>query len=197
VGGQATDSQPTAALPAGTYSFQATYSGDGNYLPATGMCQSFTVPEAPFFTATDVAAGANGSVWVIGTNPVPGGYGIYRWTGSGWAAVPGGAVDIAVDPSGRPWLVNSVHRIYHWNGAGWTLLPGSATDVGVGANGSVWVVGTNPTGGGYGIYHWTGSRWAPAPGGAVTIAVDPSGRPWLVNSVHRVYQWNGAGWTLH
>jgi hypothetical protein len=62
--------------------------------------------------ATDVAAGANGSVWVVGTNPVPGGYGIYRWTGRGWAGVAGGAVTIAVGPDGSPWVINSADHLY-------------------------------------------------------------------------------------
>jgi hypothetical protein len=56
--------------------------------------------------------GADGSLWVIGTNPVPGGYGLYRWTGTAWAGIPGGAVDITVGPVGRPWVINSSHQIY-------------------------------------------------------------------------------------
>ena len=107
-------------------------------------------------SATDIAVGANGSVWVVGTNPVAGGYGIYHWNGNGWAAVAGGAVTIAVDPAGNPWVTNSAHHIYHHTSAGWALYPGSATDIAVGANGSVWVVGTNPVAGGYGIYQWNG-----------------------------------------
>ena len=62
--------------------------------------------------ATDIAVGANNSVWVIGTNPVGGGYGIYQRSGSGWAAVTGGAVTIAVAPNGSPWIINSSHQIY-------------------------------------------------------------------------------------
>ena len=146
-------------------------------------------------SGTDVGVGANGSVWLVGANPVAGGFGIWHWTGSAWAADPGGAVRVAVDPGGNPWLVNSLHAIYHWSGAGSTRLPGSGTDVGVGANGSVWLVGANPVGGGFGIWHWTGSAWAAVPGGAVTIAVDPGGNPWVINSLHSIYHWNGAGWT--
>lgn len=57
--------------------------------------------------AVDIGVGANGSVWVIGTNRVAKGFGIYRWTGRGWQNIPGGAVRIAVDPRGIPWVVNS------------------------------------------------------------------------------------------
>jgi hypothetical protein len=138
-------------------------------------------------SATDIAAGADGSVWVIGTNPMPGGYGIWHWIGSGWVPVAGGAVAIAVGPDGSPWVVNSAHRIYHRIGSGWILYPGAAVDIAVGANGAVWVVGTNPTPGGYGIYRWTGAGWAGVPGGAVAIAVGANGRPWVVNSARRIY----------
>jgi hypothetical protein len=147
-------------------------------------------------SATDVGVGANGSVWTVGTNPVSGGFDLSRWTGTTWTPVPGGAVAIAVDPAGKPWAVNSLHRLYHWNGTGWTLLPGAGTAVGVGANGSVLVVGTNPVSGGFGLWHRTGTTWTRVPGGAVAIAVDPVGNPWVVNSLHRLYHWNGTGWTL-
>jgi hypothetical protein len=32
--------------------------------------------------ANDIGVGADGTVWVIGADAVPGGYGIHRWTGS-------------------------------------------------------------------------------------------------------------------
>lgn len=56
--------------------------------------------------AKDIAIGHDNSVWVIGMNPVPGGYGIYRWTGSTWQNIDGGAVRVAVNNSGAPWVVN-------------------------------------------------------------------------------------------
>ena len=62
--------------------------------------------------AQDIGVGANGAVWVIGTDVTPGGYGIHRWTGSGWQRIDGGGVRISVDPRGRPWVVNSSHTIF-------------------------------------------------------------------------------------
>jgi subtilase family serine protease len=147
--------------------------------------------------ASDISVGASGQVWVIGTGPRSGGYGIYRWTGSGWAAVPGGAVTIAVDPQGDPWVLNSNHQIYHWNGHGFAVYPGSAYDISVGADGQVWVIGTGPRSGGYGIYRWTGSGWAVVPGAAVTIGVDPKGEPWVLNSSHQIYHWTGSGFSVY
>jgi hypothetical protein len=138
--------------------------------------------------ATDIAVGANGSAWVVGTNQVPGGYGIYRWNGISWVHQPGGAVSVSVDPSGHAWVINSAHRIFLWNGAGWVQEPGFATDISVGWNGSVWVVGTNKVPGGYGIYRWNGISWVPQSGGAVTIAVDPTGsHPWVTNSQFHIF----------
>ena len=118
-------------------------------------------------TATDISIGADAKVWVVGTDHVYGGYGIYQWTGSGWQEVPGGAVAIAVGPHGHPWVINSAHQIFRRIGSTWRLQPGSANDISVGADGTVWVVGTYPVPGGYGIYQWTGRGWTQEPGGAV------------------------------
>ena len=145
----------------------------------------------------DVSVGANRATWVVGTNREPGGYGIYFWNGSGWSAVPGAAVRIAVDPAGNPWVTNSVGNIYHWNGRAWAVYPGEAKDVAVGANGSLWAVGTNPGAYGYGIWHWNGSGWRAVPGAAVRIAVDPAGNPWVTNSVGNIYHWNGRAWIAY
>jgi hypothetical protein len=61
----------------------------------------------------DIDVGADGSVWVVGCNPVPGGYGIYRLTSSGWLQEPGGAVSIGVDPTGNhPWVTNNIGQIF-------------------------------------------------------------------------------------
>jgi hypothetical protein len=51
--------------------------------------------------ATDMAIGANGSVWIIGSTAVNGDYGIYRWNGTR-AKAPGADVKVAVDPKGYP-----------------------------------------------------------------------------------------------
>ena len=68
--------------------------------------------EQLFGAAKDIGIGANGSVWIIGTNPVSGGYGIYRWVGRSWEGVDGGALQISVDKDGIPWVVNSSNHIY-------------------------------------------------------------------------------------
>jgi Glycosyl hydrolases family 43/Tectonin domain len=145
----------------------------------------------------NVATGATGSVWVVGTNPVPGGYGICHSTASGCVDVPGGGVAIAVGPDGSPWLVNSAHQIYRGTQFGWVRYPGAATDIAVGANGSLWALGTNPVPGGYGIYSWTGGGWAGVPGAGLAIAVGPDGSAWVVNSGDQIFHRNSSGWLLY
>jgi hypothetical protein len=68
--------------------------------------------EQLFGAAKDIGIGADGSVWIIGTNPVSGGYGIYRWDGENWKGIDGGAEQISVDRDGIPWVVNSSNHIY-------------------------------------------------------------------------------------
>jgi len=136
--------------------------------------------------ATDVAVGAGGSVWVVGCNPVHGGFGIYRWNGSGWVGEPGGAFNVGVDSSGNAWVTNDVGQIYRWNGSGWTLLPGCAVDIDVG--GSAWVTGCNEVNGGFSIYRWNGSGWVGEPGGAIAVGVDSTGNhPWVTNKLGNIY----------
>jgi len=121
--------------------------------------------------AKDIGIGANGSVWVIGTDSVPGGFGIYFWNGTNWSRVDGGAARIAVAPDGNPWVVNAFGNIFRRAGSGWQQLPGLAKDIGIGPNGSVWITGTDPVPGGFGIYFWNGSDWSRVDGGGVSISV--------------------------
>jgi hypothetical protein len=146
--------------------------------------------------AYDIGVGANEQAWVIGTNPTPGGFGIFRWTGSSWAAVEGAAVRIAVDPQGLPWIVNNAGNIFRRGASSWQLMPGLAKDVGVGADGSVYIIGTNAVSGGFGIYRWNGTNWTRLDGGATRIAVGPDGSPWVVNSAGKIFRRAGGGWQV-
>ncbi len=139
--------------------------------------------------ALDIGAGANGTVWVIGTDQ-----GIYRWnTAKRWDKMPGAARYIDVGPNGEAWVVNSGHQIFYFDGKGWQQMPGAANDIGVGANGKVWVIGTNGEGGGYGIYRWDG-KWEKIAGSAVRIDVDPAGNAWVVNKNGGIYRYDGKKW---
>ncbi|NOY21929.1 MAG: hypothetical protein GXO70_00250 [Acidobacteria bacterium] len=144
--------------------------------------------------AKDVGVGANGSVWIVGTSPVYGGYAIYRWMETKFIRVDGGAVRIDVDPNGMPWAVNNMNDIYRRVNDHWERMPGKAVDIGIGANGSVWVIGIGRTPGGHGIWRWNGSNWDRVQGAAVRIDVDVAGNPWVVNDAGGIFKWNGKGW---
>lgn len=166
-------------------------------------------------TATDVGAGANGSLWAIGTKPAGSpDKSIFRWAGSAWQQAPGGAVRIAVDPAGSAWIVNSGGTIYRWSTVSvplrrpiedvrrptsptaptqrWQQMPGAARDIGIGANGAVWIVGTDGA-----LSKWNGTGWDRlGSGGGTRIAVDPAGNPWITNDGNEIWRWTGAAWQL-
>ena len=58
-----TQSSTEGPLPAGTYSFQATYSGDSNYTGSTSPCEPFSVGTASTSVATSVDDAATNSAW--------------------------------------------------------------------------------------------------------------------------------------
>lgn len=152
--------------------------------------------QVPTGTARDIGVGANGAVWIVGTSTVPGGYAIYKWSGSAWTPEPGGAVNIDVGPDGTPWIVNSSQQVEKWTGSGWSSpYPGLASGISVGADGTTWIVGTSPTGGGNYVWYWNGV-WVPVPGGLLNIEGGPNGVPWGVNNVNTVFQGTAEGWTV-
>lgn len=139
--------------------------------------------------AYDIAVGANGDTWVIGTDPRPGGYGIYRLGGPGAYRADGGALRIDVAPDGRPWVVNFDHEIYRLDDFGfWERVPGEALDIGIGADGSVWVASFE------GVYRWNGSFWDSFGGSGSRIDVGPDGQPWVVGFSDHIYTLTDTGW---
>lgn len=133
--------------------------------------------------ANDIAVGANGHVWIVGNLPRGGGYSIHQWNGSNWNEIGGGAVRIAVDPSGKPWVVNNADQIFRWEGSRWTELPGKAKDIAIAANGDAWVLGIGAAdAGGYSVHRWNGSNWDRINGSGNRIAAGPNGQPWVVKN---------------
>lgn len=139
-------------------------------------------------SAREIAVGSRGEAWIIGTNPVAGGFGISWWDGDEWRAVEGGGVRIAVEPRGTPWIIDSANRILRHNGVRWVPLPGAATEIAIGAEGTPWIIGTDPVSGGFGIYRWDGVTWARVDGGATNVTVGPDGLPWVVNNAAAIYR---------
>lgn len=60
----------------------------------------------------DIGIGADGSVWVVGSNERAGGYGIYYWNSIDWEKLSDSARQISVGPNGSPWVVNRDGKIY-------------------------------------------------------------------------------------
>lgn len=145
--------------------------------------------------AKDIGVGADGSVWIVGTNERGVGYGIYSWDGNKWIESDGAGVRVDVDPFGVPWVVNSRGNIFRKNkGENWRKMPGSAKDIGIGADGSVWIIEMTKTNGGYTIAYWDGDRWVRTDGGAVRIDVDPEGNAWIVNSYGEIFRRVDTTW---
>jgi hypothetical protein len=136
--------------------------------------------------ARDVGIGANGTAWYIGSNKVPGGFGIYRWNdkSKGWDDMKGGAVRIDVDPSGNAWVVNDAGAVFRYDGSGWVNVSGvQARDVGVGGNGSVFVAGSDGA-----VYKRDGTAWKKRGGSNITdITVSTKGVPIGINAAHEIW----------
>lgn len=150
--------------------------------------------------ATDIGIGANGDVYITGTELVSstGGFAIKKWNGNSWTIIPEcAAVRIAVGPDGKPWVVNKSNLIFRYDGGPyWTQLPGSASDIAVGADGSAYIIGTDyvSTTGGFNISKWNGYSWTELAECAGTrIAVAPDGTPWVVNKSGLIFKYNSYG----
>lgn len=147
--------------------------------------------------AREIAAGDDGSVYILTTQATGGGYQVAKWNGSSFAPVsPGGLVDLAVGQDGTVWGANQYNQLWEAtvdssNTPTWTHLPGSGTDVTARDLDHGWVIGTTPQPGGAGMWGWNGSSWSPLPGGAVRIAVDNgTGIVWVVNSSGQIYSFS-------
>ncbi|MFC1746659.1 tectonin domain-containing protein [Candidatus Riflebacteria bacterium] len=129
--------------------------------------------------AKDIGNGGPGPgvTWVIGTNKEAGGYGIYRWTGKTWIKVPGSALRIDVDKSGRPWVVNKNKDIFGYDGKAFRHYPGKAIDIACGPDGSVWILGIDKI-----VYKFNGKTWTKGNGAGYHITVDNRGLPWVIGT---------------
>ncbi len=140
--------------------------------------------------AIDIGVGANGSVWMVGTDR-----NLYQWQGGRWAA-PAMAVKTAatvdVGPNGEVWFVTADGDVLSGNGRGnWQKRPGKAFDVGIGADGEVWIAGRDKK-----LYRWGGSAWqaVASPADAVTVDVGPGGEILFSSAEKQVYAGNGKQW---
>ncbi len=143
-------------------------------------------------TATDIAVGANGTLWITSAELIPGtsDHPILSWDGKSWNEVEGGGIRIAVDPSGVPWVTNSKGELLRRSGNAWIRMKVGVLDVGIGANGAVWATAPD-----WQIYQKVGNDWRVVQGRASRLAVDANGNAWTVDAARHISRWNGSGWT--
>jgi hypothetical protein len=153
--------------------------------------------------ARDIAASMKGTTWIIGSNPLQGGYGIFYWKsntdpgGIGkasdagqWVAVEGAAVRITVDQNGNPWVINSAGSIFRRQNNQWVSLPGLARDIAASPNGEVFVIGAGMANGSN-IYQWNDGirNWKTIGGVGRNIAVGSNPfRPFVTNDLGQIWQ---------
>lgn len=93
-------------------------------------------------TARDIDA-KNGVVYVIGSNAVPGGYGLWKLVNAGWVQVPpGGGVRVAVEPAGTPWVIDNSGVVKRLAGANWipVATEKKAVDIAFDKSGKLWII---------------------------------------------------------
>lgn len=148
--------------------------------------------------AKDIGVGADGSAWIVGSGVGNGD--VFQWNGTGWSAVGGAGVLIAVGPQGDPWVVNISANLFHRVNNQWVLITesGSATSVGVGADGTVLLAGGNSCFCGpvtdQRLYQYTpATGFAELPGDGSAVVIEPDGAGWWVlDSSGRIHRWQGG-----
>jgi len=117
------------------------------------------------------------------------------YPGGGLPQQPAGGIgkDIAIDGSGRPWVIGSDNGIYHGTGSGWVQQPGGGIgkDIAIDSEGRPWVIGSDNT-----IWYHDGNRWVQYFGEGKGLAIDVSsdGIPWVIGTDNRIYRGTGSGW---
>ena len=91
--GSVPNSTTTGSLGAGTYSFRATYSGDSNYLDATGDCEPFSLGVPETQTSTTVFDAATDAAWTGTEKTGASAYDTASVSGQVDGIVPTGTVD--------------------------------------------------------------------------------------------------------
>jgi peptidoglycan hydrolase-like protein with peptidoglycan-binding domain len=150
--------------------------------------------------AKDISVGLTGAIWMVSQEAWGDGFRVYKWGGSDWTASDGGAVRVAVGPTGLPWVIGASGAIFRRTttdpapAGRWeqTQAPaGGASDVGIGANLDVWIIGKNSLGDGFQVYKWnrgatavndSTAGWNGSDGGAVKVTVGPTGVPWVLTA---------------
>lgn len=142
-------------------------------------------------SAVDIAVGESNDLYVLGTDAVPGGKSIHKWTGSSWSRITGGATALDVSPSGVLWVVNDAGNIFYREPANgvWVQIPGKGRDIAAKYRDTIYVVGSTSVAGGYHLWKsWNkGVTWIQSTNaGCVRVAVN-FGQTWCLNDNNRLF----------
>ena len=171
--------------------------------PAAGI-QGFGWSQLPG-SASQVAAAADGAVWVLSDSPAGPDKFIWHYSGGTWTNVGGMASQIAVAPNGTLYAINSGGGTYAYSGGSWTALGGGASAITTVADNSIFVL-TNSSTGDRAIWHNVAGTWSQAPGSGTALygSIDPGshangggtispGGLYIVNALGAIYYLNPAG----
>ncbi|MHB8148111.1 MAG: hypothetical protein ACYDGM_12755, partial [Vulcanimicrobiaceae bacterium] len=122
-------------------------------------------------SATQVTAAADGSIWVLSTQPSGPDKYIWHYASGAWTNVAGLASQLAVAPNGTLYAINSGGGTYAYSGGAWTALGGGASAITTASDNSIYVLSNgNPAGSDQAIWHNVSGTWSQVPGSGVSIA---------------------------
>jgi len=120
--------------------------------------------------ATQVAASADGSIWVLSTDPSGPDKYIWHYSGGSWTNISGLASQIAVAPNGTLYAINSGGGTFTYSGGLWTALGGGAAALTAAADGSTYVLSNGGGGPDRAIWHNVSGTWSQVPGAGTSLA---------------------------
>lgn len=158
-------------------------------------------------SASQVSAAADGSIWVLSTDPA-GSTDKYIWhyANGQWTNIPGAASQIAAAPNGSLYAVNTGGGTYLYKNGSWTALGGGAIGLTAAQDGSVYVLSNAGSQADKAIWHNAAGVWTQMPGSGSHLAasmdtrsytvpggnVNPGGY-YVINSTGGIYYGNTNG----
>ncbi len=156
--------------------------------------------------ATQAAAAADGSLWVLSTAPSGANKYIWHYVNGTWTNITGLASQLAVAPNGTLYAINSGGGTYAYSGGNWTALGGGASWITAAADNSIYVLSNGGAGPDQAIWHNVAGVWSQMPGSGVSLAgsfdtgyymatggtIAPGG-VYIVNSLGSIYYENAGG----
>jgi hypothetical protein len=134
---------------------------------------------------TRIDAGPDGRAWAVGD-----GGGVFRYTGSWWEPLGGGARDVGVGADGSVFIADAEGKVARFDPRRREFLripepPAGAERIDVDDRGLPWIVMT-----GGDTARFDGNGWLRLPGKAADISVGPEGTAYKIGDDRRPYRWD-------